>query len=48
MLLTDSESRPLAIPRPLDLAQTDHRSVVRTLTPEQRRELLGKRFPELA
>jgi HD-GYP domain-containing protein (c-di-GMP phosphodiesterase class II) len=48
MLLTDSESRPLAIPRPVDLAQTEHRGVVRTLSPEQRRELLGKRFPELA
>ncbi|HEV8062694.1 MAG TPA: HD domain-containing phosphohydrolase [Gemmataceae bacterium] len=48
MLLTDSENRPLAIPRPLDLTQTEHRGVVRTLTPEQRRALLGKRFPELA
>jgi HD-GYP domain-containing protein (c-di-GMP phosphodiesterase class II) len=48
LLLTDSESRPLATPRPLDLSQTEHRSVVRTLSPEQRRELLGKRFPELA
>jgi hypothetical protein len=48
LLLTDSESRPLATPRPLDLAQTEHRGVVRTLSPEQRRDLLGKRFPELA
>jgi HD-GYP domain-containing protein (c-di-GMP phosphodiesterase class II) len=48
MLLTDSENRPLASPRPLDLAQTEHRGVVRTLSPQQRRELLGRRFPELA
>jgi HD-GYP domain-containing protein (c-di-GMP phosphodiesterase class II) len=48
MMLTDSENRPLAIPRPIDLAQTEHRGVVRTLSPEQRRELLGRRFPELA
>ncbi|CAN5183539.1 hypothetical protein BH10PLA2_BH10PLA2_22950 [soil metagenome] len=48
MMLTDSESRPLATPRPLDLAQAEHRGVTRTLSPEQRRELLGRRFPELA
>ena len=48
MMLTDSENRPLAIPRPIDLAQTEHRGVVRTLSPQQRRELLGRRFPELA
>ena len=48
MMLTDSETRPLAIPRPIDLAQTEHRNIVRTLSPEQRRELLGRRFPELA
>jgi HD-GYP domain-containing protein (c-di-GMP phosphodiesterase class II) len=48
MLLTDSENRQLAIPRALDLAQAEHRGVVRTLSPEQKRDLLGKRFPELA
>jgi hypothetical protein len=37
----------LAIPQTLDLAVCDGRSIVRTLSAEDRRSLLGRRHPEL-
>jgi hypothetical protein len=45
-LLLDPEGHPLPAPRHLDLAHSDDHSIVRSLTPEERRELLGARFPE--
>jgi HD-GYP domain-containing protein (c-di-GMP phosphodiesterase class II) len=47
-LLTDAHGQALPLPQHLDLAQTDSRSIVRTLSEEQRREVLGPRYPELA
>jgi HD-GYP domain-containing protein (c-di-GMP phosphodiesterase class II) len=46
VLLMDGLGEALPTPRPLDLAQCDDRSIVRTLSPAERRELLGSRFPE--
>jgi HD-GYP domain-containing protein (c-di-GMP phosphodiesterase class II) len=46
-LLTDSQGHPLPAPRHVDLAQCEHRSIVRTLPGPERRELLGRRYPEL-
>ena len=48
LLLTDEGKRALPTPKHLDLAAGDGRSIVRTLTGAQRREALGKRYPELA
>jgi HD-GYP domain-containing protein (c-di-GMP phosphodiesterase class II) len=48
MLLTDPQGRPLALPRPVDLAQVEGYSIVRTLSPAERRQLLGRRYPEFA
>jgi hypothetical protein len=45
-VLTDEQGRPLPLPRHLDLAQCDGHSIVRTLSPAERRELMGERFPE--
>lgn len=47
-LLTDAQGRPLPAPRHLDLAACDSRSVVRGLTPQERRALLGGAYPEWA
>jgi HD-GYP domain-containing protein (c-di-GMP phosphodiesterase class II) len=47
-LLTDPQGRSLPAPQPIDLAQCDSRSIVRTLSPAERRDLLGRRYPELA
>jgi hypothetical protein len=47
-LVTDPYNRYLPAPRYLDLAQADHHSIVRTLTPAERRRLLGSRYPEWA
>ncbi|HLN31406.1 MAG TPA: HD domain-containing phosphohydrolase [Gemmataceae bacterium] len=47
-LLTDSEGRPLPAPRHVDMAQCEGRSITRTLPPSQRRQLLGKHYPELS
>jgi HD-GYP domain-containing protein (c-di-GMP phosphodiesterase class II) len=47
-LLTDSQGRPLAMPQHLDLAQVESRSIVRSLSAAERRDLLGRRYPELA
>jgi HD-GYP domain-containing protein (c-di-GMP phosphodiesterase class II) len=46
-LLTDIHGQALPAPRHVDLAQCDNHSIVRTLRPEERRELLGRRYPEL-
>jgi HD-GYP domain-containing protein (c-di-GMP phosphodiesterase class II) len=45
-LLTDTRRRPLPVPRPLDLAECEGRSIVRSLPPAEGRALLGRRFPE--
>ena len=45
-VLTDDQGQPLPLPHHLDLAQCDGHSIVRTLSPAERRELLGGRFPE--
>jgi HD-GYP domain-containing protein (c-di-GMP phosphodiesterase class II) len=47
-LLVDGGGRALPTPRHLDLAWSEGHGIVRTLGPAQRREALGKRFPELA
>jgi hypothetical protein len=46
-LLTDSQRQTLPAPRHVDLAECEGRSIVRSLPPRERRELLGKHFPEL-
>jgi HD-GYP domain-containing protein (c-di-GMP phosphodiesterase class II) len=46
-LLTDSQGRPLPLPQHLDLAQCDSRSIVRSLSQAERRDVLGRRHPEL-
>jgi HD-GYP domain-containing protein (c-di-GMP phosphodiesterase class II) len=46
-LLTDSQGRPLSMPQHLDLAQSEGRSIVRTLPRSERREILGRSHPEL-
>jgi hypothetical protein len=46
-LLTDTQGRALPLPRHVDLAQCDSRSIVRTLSHAERRDLLGRRHPEL-
>jgi hypothetical protein len=47
-LLTDPQRRPLPSVRHMDLAECDGHSIVRSLSAAERRELLGKRFPEMA
>jgi HD-GYP domain-containing protein (c-di-GMP phosphodiesterase class II) len=47
-LLTDGQGQFLAAPQPLDLALCESRSIVRTLPPDERCDLLGRRYPELA
>jgi len=47
-LLTETHGQPLASPRHLDLAQAEHRSIVRSLPPTERRALLGGQYPEWA
>jgi HD-GYP domain-containing protein (c-di-GMP phosphodiesterase class II) len=46
-LLTDDRGQLLPAPRHVDLAACDGRSIVRTLPPGQRRQVLGRRYPEL-
>jgi HD-GYP domain-containing protein (c-di-GMP phosphodiesterase class II) len=46
ILLTDSRRRTLPVPRPLDLAACEGRSIVRSLPQAEARALLGRRFPE--
>jgi HD-GYP domain-containing protein (c-di-GMP phosphodiesterase class II) len=47
-LLTDGQGQFLPAPQPLDLALCESRSIVRTLPPDERCDLLGRRYPELA
>src|SRR5205085_474649 len=47
-LLADARGEPLPLPRYLDLAHCDGPSVVRTLSPGERRGVLGRRYPEWA
>jgi HD-GYP domain-containing protein (c-di-GMP phosphodiesterase class II) len=48
LLLISSQGEPLSVPRPLDLAECEGRSIVRLLPPVERRQMLGRRYPELA
>jgi hypothetical protein len=48
VLLTSPQGEALPSPRPLDLAECEGRSIVRTLPAVERRLLLGRRYPELA
>jgi HD-GYP domain-containing protein (c-di-GMP phosphodiesterase class II) len=47
-LLTDPQGQPLCLPQHLDLAQCESRSIVRSLSPGERQQLLGQRYPGLA
>ena len=47
-LLTDAQRRPLPVPRHLDLKDCEDRHVVRALPSAEGRDLLGRRFPDLA
>ena len=47
-LLTDPNGYPLAIPRQIDLAQDEHRSIVRNLSATERRPFMLRRYPTLA
>jgi hypothetical protein len=47
-LLTDGQGEPLGRPHHIDLAQTDSHSIVRLLSPAERLDLLGRRFPQWA
>jgi len=46
-LLTDSRGRPLPAPQHLDLSRGTGRSIVRSLSPAERRRTLGRHHPEL-
>jgi HD-GYP domain-containing protein (c-di-GMP phosphodiesterase class II) len=46
-VLADGDGKLLSSPKHLDLAECDGRSIVRTLPTTQRRQLLGRRYPEL-
>jgi HD-GYP domain-containing protein (c-di-GMP phosphodiesterase class II) len=45
-LLTDSQGQVLPLPSPLDLAQCESRSILRTLSPAERLARLGRDYPE--
>jgi HD-GYP domain-containing protein (c-di-GMP phosphodiesterase class II) len=45
-LLTDAQGHVLPVPRHVDLAECDGPSIVRSLPPAERRQLLGRRYPE--
>jgi HD-GYP domain-containing protein (c-di-GMP phosphodiesterase class II) len=47
-LLTDSQGQFLPTPRHVDLAEVEGRTIVRTLPAADRRDRLGKRYPDLA
>jgi hypothetical protein len=47
-LLLDEQGRPLAAPEWVDLSAGEGRSIVHTLSAVERRDLLGRRYPELA
>jgi HD-GYP domain-containing protein (c-di-GMP phosphodiesterase class II) len=46
-VLADADGQLLPAPQTVDLAQCESRSIVRALPPAERRQLLGKRYPEL-
>jgi HD-GYP domain-containing protein (c-di-GMP phosphodiesterase class II) len=46
-LLTDSRGQPLATAKHLDLSRSTGRSIVRSLSPAERKSILGKHHPEL-
>lgn len=46
-VLADAEGRLFPTPRHLDLAEVEGRAIVRSLNHAQRRDLLGRRYPEL-
>jgi HD-GYP domain-containing protein (c-di-GMP phosphodiesterase class II) len=46
-VLVDGRGHPLPAPHYLDLAWSECHSIVRTLSPAERRAALGKRYPEL-
>lgn len=46
-LLADAHGKMLPAPQHLDLAECEGRSIIRTLTSNQKRVLLGRRYPEL-
>lgn len=46
-ILADAEGELLASPKPLDLARVEGRAIVRSVPVEARRQLLGRRYPEL-
>jgi HD-GYP domain-containing protein (c-di-GMP phosphodiesterase class II) len=45
-MLTDARGQCLSVPYHLDLAECDHRSIVRTVPKAERITLLGSRYPE--
>ena len=47
-VLTDAQGEPLPAPRFLDLAQVEGHRIVRSLSPAERRQMLGGRYPEWA
>jgi HD-GYP domain-containing protein (c-di-GMP phosphodiesterase class II) len=47
-LLTDTRGHLLPAPHHLDLARCEGRSIVRTLSERERRDILGRRYPDLA
>jgi HD-GYP domain-containing protein (c-di-GMP phosphodiesterase class II) len=48
VLLVDPQGQALPSARCVDLLRSESRAVVRLLTPAERRQALGKRYPELA
>jgi HD-GYP domain-containing protein (c-di-GMP phosphodiesterase class II) len=46
VLLTDAQGQPLPTPLHIDLTQCDSRSIVRALPAAERRDLLGRHYPE--
>jgi HD-GYP domain-containing protein (c-di-GMP phosphodiesterase class II) len=47
-VLIDADGQPLPAPRHLDLMQSEKHRVLRSLTPRERRDLIGARLPEWA
>ena len=46
-VLTDHRGKLLPVPRHLDLAECEGRAILRAIDSNRRRELLGRRYPEL-
>jgi hypothetical protein len=47
-VLTDAQGQVLPAPRHIDLAETEGPSILRGLPAAERRERLGRRYPDLA